>query len=178
VTGGTWVFLVESGKIESSRTIVLKAVPVENEKGAATLVWSREQFTPASFVSSFGVVPGQNDKDRPSLEKTSSDLVNSVESFAMGYPHQVTGNGAARYVPMIVTNADLFVCKMDISEVDLVHGKLERGHGEFTAVPYVRFQKSFGTIFSDEAAHDWDQKTVLVVQAASLTTLLANWGVD
>ena len=83
------------------------------------------------------------------------------------------------YVPVIVTNARLFVCHFDVNSVSMKDG--EALNGNFEPVPYIRFGKSLSTkligtnIDTIEAANLNRHRTVLVVQAEHLLTFLEQW---
>jgi hypothetical protein len=51
------------------------------------------------------------------------------------------------FCPLIVTNAELYLCRFDPADVDLRTGNLNAGVSAFEAVPYIRFRKGLSTDF-------------------------------
>jgi len=117
------------------------------------------------------------------LERISGQLLDAIECLAVEEVMASINNGPGHryiYVPMIVTNADLQVCRFNTDEIDLSDGKL--ANGEFESVPFIRFRKSLTTQPSLnfrpstlKDAHKDKVRSVIVANASNLTTLLEKW---
>jgi hypothetical protein len=102
-------------------------------------------FEPAALKSEFCVVRGASDDDKPMLERIAGDLVRACES--LGREEIETKGweqGSAGYLPVIVTNAKLYVCRVDPLKVDLGSGMLPSS-AQFNEVPVIRFRKALGS---------------------------------
>ena len=138
---------------------------------------------PESYISQFCAVRGTGEGQSPMLENLSRSLLSSVERFAREeIDLWLQGNitGRRYYVPVIVTNARLSVCKFKLASVSLNEGNIS--DGDFEEVPYIRFTKSLTTAMSAGRpirtigeANLNRHRTVLVVQAARLIDLMTNW---
>jgi hypothetical protein len=84
--------------------------------------------------------------------------------------------------PAIVTNAELAICRFEPDQVSLADGTLQNPD-EISKVPFIRFRKSLGTDFPSGAFNDLAaatrarQRTVFIVNSASLSEFLRNWAI-
>jgi hypothetical protein len=170
--GGMWVFLVPDGE-EAKQTATRSLWMAGTEGGRSMPGWDPIQCVPPSYVSSFCTVRGSGENDRPLLERLCATLLHSVEALAdEECPMLERQNGAWQrvYLPMIVTTAELRVCRFAPYEVDISQGTID--HSDFEPVSFIRFQKAFSTsgqsasqaadLGTAAAEHE---RTVLVVQA-------------
>jgi hypothetical protein len=139
---------------------------------------------PDSYISQFCVVRGSGEGQMPMLENLSRSVLESLECFAREeMVLWLRGNHSQRryYVPIIVTNARLSVCKFKVGSISLVDGEIP--DGEFEDVPYIRFNKSLTTVIntaeaqprSISEANRYRHRTVLIVQASRFTELMRDW---
>jgi hypothetical protein len=122
------------------------------------------------------------------LERIAGELVQAAEAIAA---EQYRMDGFARdqsqsdtfawaYVPVIVTNANLSVCKFNPGDVDIANGLLPDG-ATFEDVPVVRFTKNLSTaaggdsIHTLRAANAARDRTVFVVRGAFLREFLGQF---
>jgi hypothetical protein len=99
----------------------------------------------------------------------------------------VVGESYARwgfFVPVIVTNAGLFLCSFDAPSIDLRTGWLPPD-AVFAPAPFVRFAKNLSVMpvgaFSGlhlSAQHRANSRTVFVVNVESLRQFLDRFSVD
>jgi hypothetical protein len=98
-----------------------------------------------------------------------------AESVEKNYPRERS------YIPLIVTNAQLFVCRFKAAEVSLAEPFL-KGSEEYEEVPLVMFSKSLApppsprTAISDSTLAEINrgrERTVLVASSENLPTTLA-----
>jgi len=115
------------------------------------------------------------------LERTASEIIEATEAFAMeehslGIPKP---DHLRTYFSVIVTTADLKICKFDPAEVDLKSGEIAKC--EFEDVRYLRFRKSLtargekasqkdiGEVFEEK------ERTVFVVNSVYFLNFLREW---
>lgn len=82
------------------------------------------------------------------------------------------------YVPVIVTNANLQVCRFKLGSTSVDDGEIL--DGDFESVPYIRFSKGLSTepvsfAPSMSAANRERERTVLFVQSSQLMGFLGAW---
>jgi hypothetical protein len=148
--------------------------------GSPGLFLEHSFFAPKSHEAPFCMLPREDPARRPTFEQLADELLQSVESFALEelstdpIPH-------FQYMPLVVTNAQLFLCSADPPSISLTTGELPKD-ATFGLVPFVRFRKTLwsGTATEAQEFHPRFQphrsrvRTVLVVSAASLHLLLSN----
>jgi hypothetical protein len=196
VKDGAWVFLLPNATQTSNDDLHARCMWI---KGPDVLPLREPQQSPIfrtgwfdfyphppSAIAEFCVVRGTGDNDKPMLERIAGHLIEAVECLAIEEIMTSINAGPGHryiYVPMIVTNADLQVCRFQTDEVDLSTGKLSEG--EFESVPFIRFRKSLTTRPTPNStssnlkyAHQNKVRTVLVVNAIHLTKLLEEWRFD
>ncbi len=184
ISGGKWIFL----KLKSQENKINDSIfsyCQSNDK--PQLKWNKKNFKPDSFVSSFCAVPGQNNKDTPMLERVSEKLLDSLESLATKQRGILTSSAEpfhfkSRFIPVIITNAELVVCEFESSDIDLLDGVLKNKNRNFKPVSFLRFQKSFTTRYTTEnipmnlkEANKEDERTIWIVHAPSISDFLKQW---
>lgn len=193
VSDGSWIFLLPDQRkrdidVLKARCMWVKGPDIfphpDLEKAPVFRAgWFDSHPEPSSALAEFCVVRGSGDDQKPMLERIASQLVDSIECLAIEEVMASYNDGPGKgyiYVPMIVTNADLQVCKFKSAEVNLTTGKLSEG--TFDSVPFIRFHKTLTTKptvgsrpNSLEEAHQSKMRTVLVVNAMHLTKVLGDW---
>jgi hypothetical protein len=140
VLDSSWIFL--NPNFNSTNTSHAKAwiTSYENES-FKHFYWADIALSPSSVESGYCVIPGQDAKSKPMLERVAADLVSATEAIALEEKdYQVQQGRAFRmYFSVIVTTAKLNVCKFDPEQVSLIDGKV--ADQIFTEVPFVRFRK-------------------------------------
>jgi hypothetical protein len=142
--------------------------------------WFDFGVSPSSYEAAFCVVRGTGEGDKPMLERVADVLLTSLnclaaEELALSRP----GWDRLRiYFPVIITTARLSVCKVDPEAVTLEDGKLPKV--PFEEVPMVRFHKTLSTDLVDDfsprdlkSANENRERTILIINAASLSKILA-----
>jgi hypothetical protein len=115
------------------------------------------------------------------LERIAADLVRASESLAreesaMGGRHR----GQSVYIPVIVTNATLYACRIAPGDVDLTSGTVPTS-ARFEEVGAVRFRKALpsevqhdpGTYTSLSEGMKKKERSAVVVNVAHLSKWLA-----
>ena len=174
-----WVFIVPEK--EDTKAIGSRALWVAGDKGIPLSGWDLVQHLPSAHIASFCVVRGSGENDRPLLERLSSTLLASVDALAdeeVGILRKRHAGWHGFYLPIIVTTAELHMCKLDPGAVNIGSGMIDTA--KFEAVPYIRFQKGFSTKLPPgfnppnlSGAGRGYERTVWVVHAQSLVDLLS-----
>lgn len=143
--------------------------------------WENLPSDPPTFQSEFCAIPGQDQGRMNLLERTASELIDSIEALATQEKELQDRGGEHNftrvYVPVLVTTAKLFVAYFDPSSISLGEGTLPK---ETTTeeVPYVRFYKGLGTYKGQlngtniQEHHRLCQRTIFVVNAEKLPCFL------
>jgi len=183
VTDATWVFLIPDGRDGMLRARLLWTSLTQD--GAKIAEWHDFSLTPPSPEATFCIVRGQGERDTPMLERVSSLLLRSLESLAneeINRQAQTTRQQLSIYYPIIITNATLQVCRFNASSVDTSTGRLD--DAAFEEVPFVRFRKNLsstltsrGSQFTLQTVNLENERTVFVINAGHLTTIMQEWDV-
>jgi len=180
VQDGKWIFLVP--KAEHEPKPANRLLWTHKQKGRADLI-GYENFLvrPMTPGSAYCVVRGTGEGDTPMLERLANLVLASADAFAkqeLLSKSSWTGGELSIYIPVILTNAELFVCDFSPQDVDFATGKLPAA--DFKGVPFLRFEKSLLGLseikedFND--AHELNQlsvATLFVVNSGALETFLS-----
>jgi hypothetical protein len=143
-----WIFLVsKEGDVSRSHAKICWASTFPQKKPLSD--WGDIQIYPTSPESDFCVVRGTGEKDAPMLERLGSLVAESAWGLACDILTLREGRDRTEIVvPVIVTNARLFVTRLDPAQVDLASG--DAADLDFVEVPHVRFRKSLSPRGSDD----------------------------
>jgi len=127
---------------------------------------------PKSAESMFCVVStNDSGKDQRLLERDAQRLVRGTDAYVQRYKRELRPlypEPDSLFVPLLVTNARLFVADYDPSDVSLDTGQFSMPpRAAISAVPWVRFRKAFTS-----ENKDIGDRTVFVVAATELQELL------
>lgn len=102
----------------------------------------------------------------------------ALEQLALSGQDPETGRWV--FVPVIITTAELWICRCDPNQVTLNEGTLSEA--TFEQVPFIRFRKSLTTRLTNQAhptdlaqANQDKQRTVVVINSTELVGFLSNW---
>lgn len=178
VKEGVWIFLIVEDRVNMARAQLLWTYVEEGQKPISD--WDDFKVTPHSPEASFCIVRGQGEKDTPMLERLSGVLLRSTESLACEENDQRMERKygpAIVYIPSIITNAELRICRVNPKDIDLTTGMLTEA--EFEVVPFLRFRKSLSTnqdplskskSLTEAAQHQ--ERTVFIINASHLSSFL------
>jgi hypothetical protein len=149
-------------------------------------VWDNVNLAPLSFQSEFCVLTSDEQRKQPILENLASEVLESIEGLAQEEINLELSQNKPRHkrlfiFPAIVTNAELAYCHFDPGKVKLYDGTLNESDVEIKTVPFIRFRKSLDTNFPVgtfsylRSANRARERTVFVVNAASMTEFLTDW---
>lgn len=146
--------------------------------------WHDLSVSPATPEALYCIVP-KDSGATPMLERIASELVSATEALAAeerdyrpGYEHMRC------YFNVIVTTAEIKVCKFSPDSISIKDGLLESA--DFVTVPYVRFRKQLavkGELFSMEDYKGGQnpsiqkEQTIFVVNSNALSDFLLNFDV-
>jgi len=175
-----WTFLIPSKETKLRRHVNSWVTLTQNNQ-VKRFNWIDVNPEPVSPESKFCVVPGQDNKSKPMLERTSSDLVEAAEAFAkeeciINKP----GNEFLRiYFQVIITTAELKICNFDPEEINIETGEIS--NSSFETVPFVRFRKSLTTHHNPSSYQNLSdliqaqERTILVINANEIVNILKEW---
>jgi hypothetical protein len=179
-----WIFMPSNGS-DKQRGHCKSWITRYISGGIKHFGWHDLVVSPATPEAPYCIVSGQTDK-APMLERVASELVSSTEALAFeerdyrpNYEH------IRLYFNIIVTTAELKLCKFSPDSIALKDGKLHSA--DFLSVPFVRFRKQLtarGDLFSPEdytTGQDPSMRkehTVFVVNSESLYDFLLAFDVS
>jgi hypothetical protein len=168
-----FVFLLpESGDCQQNHQflqgIYLRQIQDATRRGA--VAWGRISAIPVSHKSMFCVAKSSNSNRL--LESLVQPLVRGTEAYALDrYEQFRPGENEAKCVPCIpvlITNAQLFVARYRPGEVCLESGIYKARREDLSPVKYIRFSKEFTTSPDVKMR----ERTVLVAHASAVAELL------
>ena len=179
----TWFFIPSAGS-DPVRRARLAWAAYSPEKPPPRFGWHDFALDPQSPEAMFCATRGTGEDDSNVLERLCHHLLRALDAivaeelllFQKGNRRRV-----AVYLP-VVTNVELRVCHIDVSQVSLTTGMLQQVEAE--PVPMVRFRKSLATTLTQgasprsfaESAQD-KERTVLVLNSSSIPSILKGWKV-
>lgn len=138
--------------------------------------WRTWQVEPPSYESQYCAIPGQEQGRRTMIERTASELIESIEALALQdkkiIESRVRQPGDLNLVciPLIVTTAKLVVSFFEPESISLEDGSLPSG-ARFEIAPSVRFRKSLTARFpiipppNLKEVHEKTVRTVFIVNS-------------
>lgn len=178
----SWIFLVSTVKNKKSRDCKLW-ISYFPDSESKCFNWVDIHIDPETYQSSFCIIPGQDRKARPMLERTAAAVVSSTEALAVEEERAISEKYSSlrMYTNVIVTTANLKVCAVDPSKIDLADGKIKEV--KFKNIPFLRFRKqlSFNAVVNKDCS--WmdqtrslisqKENTVFIVQASEFISFLS-----
>jgi hypothetical protein len=177
-----WIFLITDIKKYNRNDVRLLETFIT--QSSSSYEWKDVEYGPSSFESQFCIMG--RERDRPSLESLSSELLMSIDSLAneeksitLSYPNPSPARRA--YIPVIITTANLHVCTFHPNDINLDEGRVTTS--SFENVEYIRFRKGLSTadINNIQSANDirelnkLNERTVFVIQANKFVTFLSKY---
>jgi hypothetical protein len=181
-----WVFLIPKTSPSPRRQAIVWD-SFRTDSKWATFDWKSWQVDPSSYQSQYCAIPGQEQGRRNLLERTASELIDSIEALA----HQERqiqeqkgkDNFARVYIPVIVTTAHLFVSYFNPAAISLTDGSLPTDTSVYS-VQSVRFRKSLTASAqsllhsSIEDLHAMSERSIFVVNAEYLPKFLGEFEIN
>jgi hypothetical protein len=179
-TGRDWVFLTPKDYTTSSKKISSFWIQSRgpDQKDQSDYAWLDPEAYPESPESAFCIVQGQEDGKTPMLERIADILLPATEGLAFKLMKEKS-HLHRFYFPVIVTNANLYICKFDPGHINMKDGKLPKGKGEFESVKMVRFRKTLANrcepskyLQTFDILRSKEEQTILIMNAVSLSEIL------
>jgi len=180
-----WVFLLPTNghsHVGTRARMLYVSLPSDAQVQMPT-GWHNFYTQPESMISEFCIVRGTGEDQRPMLESLAGILLKSIECLAqeeLSFALEANVGLNCSYIPVIVTNANIQICRFELSSVSLENGEIP--DGDFEAVPFIRFSKTLSNkTRSNSAKTDLStatrekERTVFVVQSSHLESFLGNW---
>ncbi len=168
-------FLLPQGTkaVTVDRARLLYASQIRDSTRRWELFCSTWRVAPASYESAFCVVStSESGKDQRMLERDVGRLILGTDAYARYAAKRLAVSSADEpgrpYVPVLVTNAPLFVARYEPTEVCLDTGEFSTPPKDIAAVHWVRFRKSFPS----HGGRDLGERTTFIVTAARLAQFL------
>lgn len=189
-----WTFLLpkEAGMQQTPlSSIWWTETNLGSERAFARFGWHELLVEPLSHESSYCIVPGQDSKSRPLLERVAAQVANSTYGLAVNEAELLSDHysgGIRFYLNAIVTTASLQLCTFDPAEIDIATGDLG-DEATFEEVPFIRFRKQLGALpkkglpkISDrrdiERFISDSESTVFVINSRYLTDFLSDFKIS
>jgi hypothetical protein len=182
-----WIFLLTDKNKKLGISSVLLYTKVLQETSFAE--YYDFSVNPASIDSSFCVIRGSDEKDKPMLERLTAHLIESVECLAIQELELYKNEYETMifYFPIIVTNANLFTCSFDPQTVNIDTGMLESKNVDLKPVDFIKFRKTLPSKFDRYLNYDQhkdainlslinkaDERTVFIVKSTAIVDFLRN----
>jgi hypothetical protein len=147
VRDSKWIFLRDAKAKPTRRQTKLWVSSKSEDESHKHFGWVDVPMDPDTAQSSFCIVPGQDSKARPMLERIAADVVKSTEALAIQETKTLSSHYSSLriYQNIIITTADLYICDTDIDGIDITTVELA-DTSKFTKVPFVRFRKQVGAV--------------------------------
>lgn len=149
--------------------------------------WENWQVEPSSYQSQYCAIPGQEQGRQNLLERTASELIDSVEALAeqerLIQKQNGTNSFYCVYIPVIVTTAQLFVSYFDPASISLTDGSLP-ADVSIESIPFIRFRKSLAfcslstSVKSIQDHHIVSEHTIFVVNADHLPKFMSQFEIN
>ncbi len=146
VRDSKWIFLPDYSKYGQHNNAKLwVSSKAYSDESLRFFDWVDVPVTPGTPQSSYCIVPGQDSKSKPMLERTAASVVKSTEALAKQEVASISSrySDLRIYQNVIVTTAELHVCGVDINAIDLANGEID-DQTLFNYVPYIKFRKQVG----------------------------------
>jgi len=181
----SWIFLLPSMKQANRRHAHVWVSRLDGQE-ARFFDWNDIAADPSSAECEFCIVPGQDQKSRPMLERIASELIEATEALAQEDYYLNKEQGFIRmYVNVIVTTAELHLCSFSPGDISIDAGMIDKA--QFTSVPFLRFRKSLSTKLVSElnlkektqaSLVKAKENTVFVVNSSRFEEFLNSFGID
>ena len=178
---GAWVFL--SPKPKGVNSIVAKCHwTCLLDETHSIQEWSEVGIVPECPESQFCSIRGTGEGKTAMLDRIGSELVVATEALGKEELSQQNHRAIPHliYLPVIVTNAELYVGNFDPNSVDINTGLVEES--EFSKVGAVRYKKALGYCVPNPGkalnlgeSNAESERTVFVVNSGYLVEWLTKW---
>lgn len=168
---GAWIFLVsekDPPAVERARCLWVAGT----KEGKDLAGWDDINILPSSPESAFCVIRGSGEKGQSLLERLCIKHLLSVDSLAneeIAILKREDPGYHGFYLPVIVTTANLYICKINLSEISIDEGSIDNCN--FDPVPMVRFKK---TLSISPPPNEKAENLTLAAKSKERTVLIIN----
>jgi len=149
-------------------------------------IWDNVHLVPSSLQSEFCILQSDEQRRQPILESLAAEVLESIEGLAHEEVNIAKSQNPPRHVrlfifPVIVTNAEIAVCRFSSNLVKIDDGTLDSQDVKISTVPFIRFRKSLTTNFLQgivsnlQTVNRVRERTLFVVNATSISEFLKDW---
>jgi hypothetical protein len=166
-----WIFINTEQKKKIETAYILRVSAAGNYYAE----WQKFIIEPESIRSENCVFAN---KERRLLEADISILVESIEALAVPEVKRIKIERISEvwYIPMIITNARLWVTAFDKNKIELSTGSIDTDNVELEEVGYIRYQKPIKTNYPDSDFYNVNgMVTTFIVNIDNLFPLLTIW---
>jgi len=177
--GGVWVFIIsreEQVSVERFRICWAHCMPERKD----LVDWDDFHVVPGSQESEFCIVRGHGDKTEPFLERLSKCVLSSTEALAheeLSLIRHPEFDRLRFFIPVIVTTAELKVCRLEPNQVSISDGSIKEP--KFETVPWIRFRKSLSVYDTDKIGvatlkeiTEKKERSIFIMNSTSLSHFL------
>jgi len=184
VLDSSWIFLLPN-KDRGGRRHAKAWVSRYDGSSFKYFDWKDVTLEPTTPESAYCVVPGQDAKSKPMLERVAAEVIFATEALASEDQSFVVSRGDSEriYFNVIVTTAALKLCYMDPNNVSIENGTMT--DSEISDGTYVRFRKQMSTkilkwppAISTNYLVNAKENTVFVVNLEHFIDFLSKFEVD
>jgi len=173
VQNSSWIFLLPSERQASRKHVRAWVSRLDNQE-AKFFDWTDVTADPRTPESQFCIIPGQDHKSRPMLERVGAELIEATEALAQEDYHLNSQSGFIRiYMNVIITTAQLYLCRLDPNAISIETGILD--DAQFQTIPFLRFRKSLSTKSVDQLNLGEKERSNLI-KAKENTVFIVNSG--
>lgn len=180
--GGLWVFLISDKRQESVKRFRVYWAHCK-PKRPDLFGWNDFDILPESQESEFCVIRGQGENTKPLLERLGRYILSSTEALATEELNLIRSSQSdylRLLIPVIVTSAELKVCKLSPEEISVSDGTIT--DSEFKTAPWVRFRKSlavselgYSKLKELSEITEKKERSLFVINSSHLSDFLKKW---
>lgn len=187
-----WLFLVPEGKEQETKRTSCFGVAGGFKEDQEKLYWNPYSqwddvhIAKPSYEASYCVLPNDEQKKRPILEKLSAEALDTAEGLAeegkkIAWSQKEEGRVRKFIFSAIVTNAKIVACRFKPEDICIENGILDMARVRVEEVPFIRFRKSLQMNLPSRRFYDLKEtqqareRSVFVATASAIVTLLSGW---
>lgn len=182
---GSWIFIVPEEKRQLEyrlKCLWTDFIPPNKILSG----WDEFSIAPPTLQSEFCIIRGQGEEGKTLLERISGQLLISLDCLAkeeLEINQGISFKQTRIYIPVIITSAELIACHLNLEEISLSEGTIEKGI--FQPVPFIRFRKSLTTKLTSQfqpknvkEANENKERSILVINSNHLADILQGWKIE
>ncbi len=187
INEGKWIFTLPNEPMQRKIFRVLQSE--SRPDGSKRSTWFQVPIDPESYISPNCIMSykGKKDnleKDTRTMTEYADNLLASAEAFMES--DEDDKDDIRKYVPLLITNAELITCRYESKDIQLNRGEI--GDHKVETVPYIRYSKYILTKYGCEfhevvrfsrsmtaALNYRSQRHVMIVNADHIKDFFNRW---